>query len=136
MKKGEKKIDKLSHEKFAQHYSVYGNSTRAYMQAYPNVAYGTAKTEGSRLLTNVHIQELIQKYKEEFNEKYMHSKEVMIKELENTANEAKALGNYQAYLKAKEMIIKLLDINPQSKLDITSMGKQINISLNLTDDAE
>ena len=126
-----KKDNNIAHEKFARHYSVYSNATQAYLSAYPNAKYGSARELGSKLLTNINIQVLIEKYKEEFNEKYMHTKEQMIQKLEQAAEEAKQLGNFNTYFKAQEMIIKLLDLNPSQKVDVTSMGKQINIQLNL-----
>lgn len=132
MEKKDKK-DKLNWEKFAAHYSVHGNATRAYLSVFTRVEYSTARNEGAKYMANPCIIEIIEKFKEEFRERYMHNKEEKIQELQNSAEEAKALGQFAAYAKIQDMIIKMLDLNPQNKLDITSAGKQININLNLDD---
>jgi hypothetical protein len=134
MKKKNKDDDNICHIKFAQHYSIYGNATRAYLNAYPETPYGSARTLGSKFLTNLNIQILIEQHKEEFKEKYFFDKERMIKEIYDTMNEARSVYQYNNVLKAQEMIIKLLDIAPKTSLDLTSMGQKINIQLNLGDE--
>lgn len=130
-----KKIFKMTpaHEKFCQHYSEYGNATQAYLFAWPNVKYGTAKTEGSEMLTKPDIAERIDQLKEEFAVQYKQTKEGTIRDLIQSAEEAKTAGQFSAYAKLREMIIKMCGLSEPSKIDVTSGGEKINIILNLND---
>jgi phage terminase small subunit len=58
-----------------------GNATRSYLRAFPHVTYGTAKTEGNRLLTNPDIQARIAELKEERNKRLELSADRVLKEL-------------------------------------------------------
>lgn len=118
----------IKQEKFAAHYAEYGNATRAYLYVNPKATYGTARTEGSEWLTKPNIIDLIQQKKDEFNEKFMHSKEKTIQELLLTAEEAKEAGNYNAYGKLREMIIKMNGFYEADKVELSG-GYTINISV-------
>jgi phage terminase small subunit len=49
------------HEKFVDTYvSNGGNATAAYQRAYPRAGYGTARTEGARLLAKPHIVDAVE----------------------------------------------------------------------------
>jgi len=129
-----KKKDILAHDKFADHYSVYENATQAYLHCFPNASYATAGTEGAKLLKQPHIQEKIERFKEEFKIKFMYSKEKMIQELLGAAAEARAIYQYNAYNNIMNSVTKLLDLAPKTSLDLTSGGKSIQINLNLGDE--
>lgn len=117
-KKVTKNKENLKHIKFAQHYAENGNATRAYLFAYgPNITYGTARELGSRLLTNIDVQLLIEQYKEELAMKFDVTKEKMVKELTETAEQAKRDGQLQAYAKLKEMIIKMFGFYAPDKVE-------------------
>ncbi len=127
------KILKPQHNKFAEHYAEHGNATLAYMFAFPNTTYASARVLGSNLLTNLNIQDIIEHKKQEFNSQYMLSKEQTVRDLIDSAEEAKQFGQFAAYAKIREMVIKIQGLYPDPKLDITSGGEKININLNLGD---
>lgn len=131
-----KKVFKMTpaHEKFCQHYSEYGNATQAYLYAFPSVTYKSARELGSNLLTNIDIAERIDCLKEEFAVQYNQTKEGTIRDLIQSAEEAKAQGQFTAYAKLREMIIKMTGFYMAEKVDVTSQGQKIVINLNLNDD--
>ena len=113
---------------FCELYAVNNNATASYLIAYPKVAYNTAKTEASRLLTDVNIKGIVAKHKELFINEYMKSKQAFIQDLSNTANEAKAAGKYNEYAKINDMILKLLGMYEAEKIDVTSFNVEIKVS--------
>jgi len=127
------KIPKNKQEKFAAHYAEFSNATRGYLYANPSATYNTARTEGSRWLAEPNIQDLIQEKKDEFNEKFMHSKEKTIQDLLEAAEEAKAIRNYNAYAKLREMIIKMCGFNEPDKIE---MKTEIKFDFGLTTSEE
>lgn len=98
----------VAHNKFAEHYAEFGIATQAYLFAYPNAAYSTASTNGNNLLQKTEIQEKIKASKEALATASMRSKERTIKDLLDTAEQAKKDGKWTAYAKLHEMIIKML----------------------------
>jgi hypothetical protein len=131
-----KKIFKMTplHDKFCQHYAEYGNATQAYLFAFPNVKYGTAKTEGNELLTKPDIKEKIDQLKEEFAVEYRQTKEGTIRDLIQTAEEAKAQGQFSAYAKLRDMIIKMCGFYEPEKIE-HSGAIDIKLSIPGVDDA-
>ena len=121
----------LKYNKFAAHYIENGNCTRAYMFAFPKATYGTAKTKGCQLLAEDNIKEIIEAAREEFNEKFMHSKQKTVQELIEAAEEAKADGQFNSYAKIRDMVIKLLGFYEPDKLQIDS---NINVKFGDEDD--
>lgn len=111
------KAPNLKHIKFAQHYAENGNATQAYLFAFPGVAYTSAKTEGQRLLTYPFIIDQIEQYKEELSIKFDVTKEKMMKELTEVAEEARISGNLNAFSKMKEMIIKMCGLYAPEKVE-------------------
>lgn len=109
---------KVKLEKFAAHYAMNGNGTQAYLSVYPTAGYDTARTEGSRMLARPSVKEFIENYKERFIIEYMQTKEQTINDIKQTAEEAKAVGNYNAYAKLRDMIIKLLGHYEPDKLQV------------------
>ncbi len=109
-----------SHEKFCQHYSEYGNATQAFLFAWPKVTYNTAKAHGYELLQNVAIKERIEQLKEEFAVEYKQTKDGTIRDLIQTAEEAKAQGQFSAYAKLREMIIRMCGFYEPDKLEVKS----------------
>lgn len=103
-----KKKNNIAWDKFARHYAEFGIATQAYLHAYPNVTYGTAGTNGSKLLENTEIQEKIKLAKEELAVAAMRSRERTIADLLQSAEEAKEAGQFNAYGKLHDMVIRLL----------------------------
>lgn len=127
-----KKIDKLvvvlsrSEERFCNEYALTSNATQSYLKANPNVTYDTAKTLGSRLFTKVYISERIAQIKEADAVQWNQTKDGTIKDLINTAEEAKAAGQFSAYAKLREMVIKIVGFYEPEKIDVRSQQTIIN----------
>jgi len=113
------------HEKYCQHYAEYGNATVAYLYAFGSkadgnkngVAYSTAKSEGSKLLTNPNILERIEQLKEEFSAQFKQTKENTVRDLVQSAEEAKAQGQFSAYAKLRDMVIRLYGLYEPDKYE-------------------
>ena len=117
-----------AHIKFCEHYAEYGNATQAYLYAFPNVAYGTAKTEGNQLLTKPDIKERIDNLVEQFQTQFRQDKDKTIRDLFITAEQAKAAGNFVAYAKLREMIIKMKGFYEPDKIEHSgNVGLDIKI---------
>lgn len=114
------------HLKFCQHYSEYQSATQAYLFAFKNVGYNTAKTEGCKLLKIDEIQEEIEKLQEEFRVQYKQTREGTIRDLIVSAEEAKAMGQFAAYAKLREMVIRMTGYFEADKVDVTTNGENIN----------
>ena len=134
-KKQINKVMSPAHCKFCEHYAEYSNATQAYLFAFPGTKYGSAKTLGSALLTNVDISEKIAELKEEFECQFRQDKDRTIRDLILSAEEAKAIGEWATYTKLRDMIAKMSGFY-ETKVDITSKGEKISIELNLGDDEQ
>ena len=125
-----KKIKKYrftpSHEKFCQHYAEYGNCTQAYLHAYPKVKYNSAKTLGAELLTIIDILDRIEQIKEEFAVSIQQSKERTVEALISSAEEAKIAGQFSAYAKLRDMVIKMCGFYEPEKSEIELKGITLN----------
>lgn len=119
-------------EAFCQHYAQYGNATQAYLSAYPKVVYTTAKAEGPKKTAIPCIAERIEAIKEEFAVSIQQTKERTVEALILSAEEAKAAGQFNAYAKMRDMIIKMCGFYEPNKIDVTSQGDKITINLDLT----
>lgn len=69
----------LKQQAFADYYIELGNATEAYLKAYPNVKKeATARTNGSRLLTNANVSAYIAERMEEIKtERVADQQEIM-----------------------------------------------------------
>lgn len=113
------------HEKFCQHYAQYGNATIAYLFAFGSkadgdkngVTYNSAKNSGSILLQNITITERIEQLKEEFAVQFNQTKDNNVRELYLAAEEAKAQGQYSAYAKLRDMVIRLKGLYEPDKFE-------------------
>lgn len=113
------------HEKFCQHYMEYGNPTVAFLYAKGSksdgdkngVTYNTAKTEGPKLLHNPAILERIEQLKEEFAVQFKQTKENTVRDLINAAEEAKAQGQFSAYAKLRDMVIRIHGLYSPDKFE-------------------
>ena len=108
------------HEVFCQQYAKHGNATQAYHFAKPDVKYNTAKTNGSQLLSKTNISERIEFLKDEFSTSVHQTKESTIRDLIGAAEEAKADGQFTAYFKARDMIIKMCGFYAPEKVEVES----------------
>ena len=124
-----------AHAKYCEHYAEYSNCTQAYLFAFPNVKYSTAKTEGPKLLTNPVISEKIEQLKEEFECQFRQDKNRTIRDLIVSAEEAKSIGEWATYAKLRDMVARISKFY-ETKVDITSGGEKISIELNLGNDPE
>lgn len=115
-----KKVYKFTpaHEAFCQHYAEYGNATQAYLHAFPKVKYGSAKVEGCKLLTIPNISERIEAIKEQFAVSIQQSKERTVEALIKSGEEAKKAGQFSAYAKLRDMVIKLCGFYEPEKVQV------------------
>lgn len=122
-----KKVYKITpaHDKFCEYYAEHGNATMAYLHANPKVKYNTAKTNGTELLTITDIIDRVDQIKEVTALKYNQTKESTIRDLIASAEEAKEAGQFAAYSKMREMIIKMCGFYTPKKVDVTSNGESI-----------
>lgn len=119
--------------KFCEHYAFKTNATQAYLLAFPDCAYNTAKTEGNKLLTKPDILAEINRQKEILADKYDISKETMIKEIKRKLSEIDYDDfNNPTWAKLIDMLNKMGGHYTQ-KVDITSGGNPISINLKLDD---
>ena len=121
-----------AHEAFCQHYAEHGNATMAYLFAYPKVTYGTAKTEGCKLLTIPNIEERVTHLKEEFAVSIQQTKERTVEALISSAEEAKIAGQFAAYAKMRDMIIKMCGFYEPEKVQVET--KIWNVGFDTSDD--
>ncbi len=127
-KKEVKKPMKPEWVKFCTHYVEYGNATQSYLYAYPNSSYAAARTDGSRLLTNADIAEYVEQLTEEFNTQYKQDKRKTVRDLIQAAEEAKAMAQFPAYAKLREMIIKMEGFYEPDKIEHSGIAPiQINL---------
>jgi hypothetical protein len=122
------------HLEFIDYYIKHSNGTQAYLNSNPNVTYKSAKELASRLLKQPLIIERVEQEQERLALIYDISKESIIRELTDTAEEAKNLGRYGEYSKMKDMIIKMFGFYESTKVDVTSGGDKFNIIFDLNID--
>ncbi len=111
-------------ELFIQKYLENGyNATRAYMDIYPGKTEKVATAASSRLLTNVNIKDLIDKYKKELADKSNIKKEDMLNHLMDILDNNKN-DNPRAALGAIELITRMLGYNAPTKTENTHTVKE------------
>lgn len=106
-----------AHDKFCVTYANTGNATASYLAAFPNVTYGSARELGSNLLTNVDIQDKISILKEEYKVKFDLDRERTERDLITAAEEAKSAGQFSAYAKLRDMVIKIRGFYAPDKVE-------------------
>ena len=129
MSKKKKDIEVIlsrSDERFCNEYALTSNATQSYLKAHVNASYNTARTEGSRLLAKPSIGERIAQIKEADAVQWKQTKDGTIKDLINTAEEAKEAGQFSAYAKMREMVIKIVGFYEPEKIDVRSQQTVIN----------
>ena len=125
-----------AHEKFCQVFSEVNNGRVAFMAAWPDSKFSSSSELASRLLKTVEIQERIEQIKEEITARYILDKDKTIIDLIKSAEEAKEAGQFGAYGKLREMVIKIQGLYAENKVDITTGGQKFNINLNLNTDTD
>lgn len=110
----------IRQDMFAKHYATYGVGVHAYLSAFEGVSYEVAKTEASKLLTNPHIKDLVQRYKADLAVKFDVTKEKMVRDLTETAELAKENKQFIAYAKMKDQIIKMFGFYAPDKIEQTT----------------
>lgn len=102
---------------FCEHYSTYGNAAQAYIHAHPKVKYSTARTEGPRQLQNQDIKEYVDYLVELNSNEFQQTKDKFILDTFKAAEQAKEAGQFMAYGKIREQIIKMLGWNEPDKVE-------------------
>lgn len=118
---------KPEHIKFAQHYVEYGSAAQSYLYAYPGVTYGTARTNGSKLLTNTDIAEYIEQLQEEFAVQYNITLEKIQRNLTIIEEESRKAFQFAAAVAANKEMARLAGIDPAKKIEVTHKGFDLNI---------
>jgi phage terminase small subunit len=135
-------------EKFCEHYFEYGNQTQAALFAFGDkrvdpkgITYETAKNKGSEMMTYPHILEYIEQLKEEFSAQFKQNKEKTVRDLITSAEEAKKAGQFVAYAKIRDMVIKMEGFyEPEKHSHVIEFDVQIpgldNLNLEKEEDGE
>jgi len=123
-----------NHIRFIEHYIMYGNATQAYLVAYPNTTYTSAKADGWMLLQEPLIKDELEDRREKLAIANQITKTDIINELVDSAYLAKSDGKYNDYAKMKDMIIKMFGYYEADKVE--HLGMPISITLNLNEDEE
>lgn len=114
--------------KFSQHYVEYGSAAQSYLYAYPGVTYGTARTNGSKLLTNTDIAEYIEQLKEEFKIQYNITLEKIQRNLTIIEEESRKAYQFSAAVAANKEMARLAGIDPAQKIEHSGIPPiQINL---------
>lgn len=113
---------------FAQEYVKNGNNgTRAYMKAYPDCTYETAKANASDLLTNTNVREYIESLQEKIEDKaIMTAKERMewlTKVVKGEVTHTSFGSNGEAYENEAYISDKLKSIDIMNKMDGNYVNK-------------
>ena len=82
------------------------NQTKAYKEVYPDVKMTSAKVEGSRLLTNVNIQDYLSKLSNKNEEKELVTVEEIIDGIKETVLQARKENQLSAAMKGFELLGK------------------------------
>jgi|SRR3989304_5950987 len=102
-----------------------GNATTAYLTVYQDVTYGTAKTEGNKLITRPDVQLEIAAKRAVLAQKNLITRQQMIEDLNSSAEEAKQAGQYAAYAKMREMIIKIYGYYAPDKVQVSNLNLEL-----------
>lgn len=98
------------YEAFCQEYMLNGfNSTRAYMAVYPDAEYNSARALSSKLLANISITERIAELRAEMTIKYGINIQEVVNSIKETRGLAKSQNDFNASLKADDMLLKVAD---------------------------
>lgn len=119
-----------NHRAFVQYYLSNGfNATKAYMKAYPEAGYDTARTGGSDLLAKPDIQAEVERVRNEFEAKTIITKEEIIQKLYEImmANQGK---KDTFTLKSIEILNKMLGYN-EPEVIVNNGGLPPEISVNI-----
>lgn len=106
-----------AHEKFCQFYSEFGNGRQAFMYAWPETKFSSAGELSSKILKKVEILERIEQIKEEFKTKYHQDKDKTIRDLIDSAEQAKEQMAWTTYAKLREMVIKMKGFYEPEKIE-------------------
>jgi len=105
---------------FVKNYISNGlNATQAMIDA--GYSEKTARVQGSQALTNINIQEAIQKAQAKDSKKLNITRETLLNDIQVAKDMAltEEQPQFQAYLKAIEMQAKMLGLNEPDKVEIS-----------------
>lgn len=96
----------VKQKRFCEEYVIDLNATQAAIRA--GYSSKTSVVQGSRLLSNANVQAEIQKLMNERSEKTGITAATVLERINRIANSAESKGEYQAALKANELLGKHL----------------------------
>lgn len=133
---------------FASEYLIDFNATRAYKKAYPNVKKDeTAKSSGSRLLTNVNVKNYIDEKMQGIEDKNIAKAEEVMQyltkgmrmQLEEEVVVTENIGDYMSEAKIVKKQISIKDANKcaellgkRYRLFVDKVEQEVNATVNST----
>ena len=126
------RLENPSHEAFCLEYMKNGfNATRAYMSVYPDTKEPSARASASELLTNLNITKRIAKIQDELAENWGIDIQEVVNSIKKTRASAKSQNDFNASLKADDMLLKIRGGYAVEKKEIinTQLPTQINFQL-------
>jgi len=93
-------------ERFVTEYLADCNATQAAIRA--GYSRKTAQAQGSRLLSNVMVKEAIEIAQEKLSRRFRITQEQVLEDLARLSEEAAAVGQFAAAIRAKELVGKHL----------------------------
>jgi len=117
---------------FVKHYMTNGyNATQAYLSAYPDSSYDSAKSSSTDLLANPYIKEYLQKEQEEVADALLITKEKLINKLLEIINSD---GRQSDKVSAMKLLSDMTGFKDIKRIDITTGSKSLADLLGFKDD--
>lgn len=126
------RLENPSHEAFCLEYMKNGfNATRAYMSVYPDTKEPSARASASELLTNLNITKRITEIQDELAENWGIDIQEVVNSIKKTRASAKSQNDFNASLKADDMLLKIRGGYAVEKKEIITpqFPTQINFQL-------
>lgn len=120
-------------EKFAQEYIKDFNGVQAYLRAFPDVEYETAKTLSCRWLKDAELKEYISKLIEEYVQEEVNPNRIIMELTEIAYDRSKPLSERN---KALNMLMKIYcmdNVNVNAKIEATT---ETVITVTIEDDED
>lgn len=125
---------KPSHRQFVREYRSNGsNATQAYMKAYPDAQYSTARSKGCELVAKENIKSEIDRQEDKRDCKDISSRQALLDEAHETGVKASEDGQHRTRLAAIDIKAKLSGAYNQDAPDLDGyrmLIKDLTININ------
>ena len=105
---------KTAEKAFVTQYLLDFNGTKAYQRIKPNTGFESAKTQGSRMLSRVHVKAEIDKRMENQELSTSRTKPFIMDKMVEISDKAEVKGNYQTSLNCWKEVATLQGFYGQS----------------------